>query len=212
MATTYEYTYEYDTADQGKPGKAATTTYSGSTTNRSANDPLANLQHDRIWHKLYDPSHQDKANHETEIQKMARRQDRKVIKIEAAYGSDRQTFIVKRNYDLRVRDVQEDASKAFKMPVDQIILYWKGRNICDTPNELLETLGIENNHQMRVCREDDPVQRNRRKELRSYTDYTNQQDPYGGGQTMYQQQQTNYPNQYPNYQSYNNDQYSTSPR
>jgi hypothetical protein len=56
---------------------------------------------------------------------MARRQDRKVIKIEAAYGSDRQTFIVKRNYDLRVRDVQEDAAKAFKIPTDQIVLYWK---------------------------------------------------------------------------------------
>jgi hypothetical protein len=56
---------------------------------------------------------------------MARRQDRKVLKIEAAYGSDRQTLIVKRNYDLRVCDLQEDAAKVFKMPVDQIILYWK---------------------------------------------------------------------------------------
>ncbi|CAF4729392.1 unnamed protein product, partial [Rotaria socialis] len=56
---------------------------------------------------------------------MARRQDRKVIKIEAAYGSDRQTFIVKRNYDLRVRDVQEDAATTFRIPIDQIILYWK---------------------------------------------------------------------------------------
>lgn len=57
--------------------------------------------------------------------KMARRQDRKVIKIEAAYGSDRQTFIVKRNSDLRVRDVQEDAASLFRIPIDQIILYWK---------------------------------------------------------------------------------------
>ena len=56
---------------------------------------------------------------------MARRPDRKVIKIEAAYGSDRQTIIVRRNQDLRVRDVQEDASKIFKMPTNQIILYWK---------------------------------------------------------------------------------------
>lgn len=62
---------------------------------------------------------------------MARRQDRKVIKIEAAYGSDRQTIIVKRNYDLRVRDVQEDASKVFKMPLDQIILYWKVNSSID---------------------------------------------------------------------------------
>ena len=60
---------------------------------------------------------------------MARRQDRKVIKIEAAYGSDRQTIIVKRNYDLHVRDVQEDASKVFKMPTEQIVLYWKVNQI-----------------------------------------------------------------------------------
>ena len=50
---------------------------------------------------------------------MARRQDRKVIKIEAAHGSDRQTFIIKRNYDLRVRDVQEDASKVCNMYLDK---------------------------------------------------------------------------------------------
>lgn len=56
---------------------------------------------------------------------MARRQDRKVIKIEAAYGSDRQTFIVKRNYELHVRDLQEDAAKAFKIPFEEIVLYWK---------------------------------------------------------------------------------------
>ena len=56
---------------------------------------------------------------------MARRQDRKVIKIEVAYGSDRQKLIVKRNYDLRVRDVQEDAARAFKIPIEQLILYWK---------------------------------------------------------------------------------------
>ena len=56
---------------------------------------------------------------------MARRQDRKVTKLEAAYGSDRQTFVVKRNHDLRVRDVQEDASKTFRIPIDQLILYWK---------------------------------------------------------------------------------------
>ncbi|CAF1156405.1 unnamed protein product [Adineta ricciae] len=115
--------------------------------------------------------------------KMARRQDRKVIKIEAAYGSDRQTLIVKRDYDLRVRDVQEDASKAFKMPLEQIILYWKGRNICNTPNELLETLGIENNHQMRVCREDDPAQQNRRRELLS------NQQPLSSNTSYNQQQQ-----------------------
>jgi len=59
------------------------------------------------------------------LKKMARRQDRKIIKLEAAYGSDRQTFIVKRDYDLHVRDVTDEAAKAFKIPADQLILFWK---------------------------------------------------------------------------------------
>ncbi|UJR35185.1 hypothetical protein I4U23_027952 [Adineta vaga] len=130
---------------------------------------------------------------------MARRQDRKVIKIEAGYGSDRQTMIIKRDYDLRVRDVQEDASKIFKMPVDQIILYWKGRNICNTPNELLESLGIENNHQMRVCREDDPAQQNRRRELLSNqpnNSFNQQQQPPPQMHNQFQQQQQQQQQQY----------------
>lgn len=155
---------------------------------------------------------------------MARRQDRKVIKIEAAYGSDRQTFIIKRNYDLRVRDVQEDAAKAFKIPTDQIILYWKvrktrtvfhrflpldcvfflqGRNICDTPNELLETLGIENNHTMRVCRKDDPNPSNKQSQVYNYPSTTN----------IYAPQSTYYPQQtYATYPTQYDQQYLTSPR
>jgi len=184
MGSTYEYVYEYEVPSNTRTQRttgATGTSYqqrsavqqpvyhqTASTFGRSNNmDPLVNLQHDRIWHKLYDPIGSDKASNETEAQKMARRQDRKVIKLEAAYGSDRQTFIVKRNHDLRVCDVQEDAAKVFKIPVDSLVLYWKGRNIVETPNELLEALGIENNHQMRVCRDDDPMQQNRRRELRA---------------------------------------------
>jgi hypothetical protein len=230
MGTTYEYNYDYEVTDSKKnnpnPGTRSTqrttgqqSNYAGSYAPRSSNmDPMVNLQHDRIWHKLYDPLNTDKSPHETE--KMARRQDRKVIKIEAAYGSDRQTIIVKRNYDLRVRDVQEDASKIFKMPADQIILYWKGRNICDTPNELLEGLGIENNHTMRVCREDDPAQQNRRKELRSHGAPDQQyppsndiykQQPYPQYQQQQQQPYSNYPTMYdPNQQQ--QQPFGTSPR
>ncbi|CAF2536498.1 unnamed protein product [Rotaria sp. Silwood2] len=141
--------------------------------------------------------------------KMARRQDRKVIKIEAAYGSDRQTFVVKRNYDLRVRDVQEEASKVFKMPLDQIILYWKGRNICDTPNELLEALGIENNHQMRVCRADDQAQQNRRRETRSFATSDQQ---YSSSNDLFQQQQQQQQQQfYPQYQQQQQQPYPNYP-
>lgn len=56
---------------------------------------------------------------------MARRQDRKVIKIEASHGSDRQTFIIKRNYDLRALDLLDDAAKIFKIPLDSLVVYWK---------------------------------------------------------------------------------------
>ncbi|CAF3838511.1 unnamed protein product [Rotaria sordida] len=231
MGSNYDYTYEYEVTDSNKhnrtsrhntgrqnqrtTGNQSNYATSHSTFGRSSNmDPLTNLQNDRIWNKLYDPSQIDKTAHENEIQKMARRQDRKVIKIEAAYGSDRQTFVVKRNYDLRVRDVQEDASKVFKMPLDQIILYWKGRNICDTPNELLETLGIENNHQMRVCREDDQAQQNRRRELRSFATSDQQ---YSSSNDIYQQQQLQqqfYPQQqqqqfYPQQQQQPNSNYPT---
>ncbi|CAF3375578.1 unnamed protein product [Rotaria sp. Silwood1] len=214
MGTTYDYTYEYEVTDKNRHhrttgGNAEHYTqravghqphYGVSLPHASRTDmmdSLANLQHDRIWHKLYDPLDMHKATHETEIQKMARRQDRKVIKIEAAYGSDRQTFIVKRNYDLRVRDVQEDAATTFRIPIDQLILYWKGRNICDTPNEFLETLGIENNHTMRVCRGDDPAQQNRQRELRSYATMDQQ---YSSSNDIYRQQQQQQQPYYPQYQ------------
>ena len=82
MGTTYEYTYEYEVTDSNKHGRsnagnytqrtAGTQSHYGSTVASSSRtnlmDPLANLQHDRIWHKLYDPLDVDKANHEVEIQ------------------------------------------------------------------------------------------------------------------------------------------------
>lgn len=85
MGTTYEYTYEYEVADSNKhPRNTAGNTGSQShrttgnhsnhgtshaTLNRPANmDPLVNLQHDRIWNKLYDPLNIDKGPGETEAQ------------------------------------------------------------------------------------------------------------------------------------------------
>jgi hypothetical protein len=86
MGTTYEYTYEYEVTDTNKqhrnPGSnlgsyAQRTTGQNQThygiaaahTNRTnMMDSLANLQHDRIWHKLYDPLNADKATHDAEIQ------------------------------------------------------------------------------------------------------------------------------------------------
>ena len=84
MGTTYEYTYEYEVTDANKHGRSNATAgnYSQRTAGLHSNygnalslpvrpnvtDPLANLQHDRIWHKLYDPLGAEKALQEVEIQ------------------------------------------------------------------------------------------------------------------------------------------------
>jgi hypothetical protein len=68
----------------------------------------------------------------------------------------------------------------------------------------LETLGIENNHTMRVCRSDDQAQRNRFRELRSYSDPSLNDITK---QTYYPQyQQQSYPT------VYDQPQYNISPR
>ena len=85
MGTTYEYTYEYEVTDTNKHHRNANDT-TGHYTQRSTGyptnngvaaahtsrsstmDALAALQHDRIWHKLYDPLELDRLNHDAEIQ------------------------------------------------------------------------------------------------------------------------------------------------
>jgi hypothetical protein len=84
MGTTYEYTYEYEVSDTNKRNRVNAT--GGNYTHRSTGhqsqyntivppsgrtnptDPLANLQNDRIWHKLYDPLDVGKATHDIEVQ------------------------------------------------------------------------------------------------------------------------------------------------
>ncbi len=85
MGTTYEYTYEYEVTDTNKHHRNTGDNYgnytqrtTGQQTNYGLNAPhtsrasgmdaLANLQHDRIWHKLYDPQELDKTAHEAQIQ------------------------------------------------------------------------------------------------------------------------------------------------
>ena len=77
---------------------------------------------------------------------MARRIDRKVIKLEAAHGSDRQYILVRRNEDLIVRDLMEEVQKIYKIPIEEQVIFHKGTNLCDFMNETLENLGIENNN------------------------------------------------------------------
>lgn len=77
MGTTYEYTYEYDVQDsknnrnsRNTGNRSQRTTHSNphAPLNRPGMDPLINLQHDRIWNKLYDPLNADKNSTETEAQ------------------------------------------------------------------------------------------------------------------------------------------------
>ena len=80
MGTTYDYVYEYDVTDSNRNNRSQKnptqsfqqSTYhppAASTFGRANNmDPLVNLQHDRIWTKLYDPQGADKVNNETEAQ------------------------------------------------------------------------------------------------------------------------------------------------
>ena len=80
MGTTYEYNYEYDVADNNKNRSHNETTghfpqrttqhgvTAAHTSRTNVLDSLAALQHDRIWHKLYDPLELDKTAHEAEIQ------------------------------------------------------------------------------------------------------------------------------------------------
>jgi hypothetical protein len=106
---------------------------------------------------------------------MARRMDRKVIKLEAAYGSERQFIIVKRNQDLIVRDVMEEVNRVFKIPMDVQTLFHKGSNLCDFMNDTLESLGVENNHPLRVCRDEELLNKSpRSKQSYMYGNNNNQ--------------------------------------
>jgi len=111
-------------------------------------------------------------------QQMARRMDRKVIKLEAAYGSERQFIVVKRNQDLIAKDIMEEVNRVFKIPMEEQVIFHKGSNICDFPNELIETLGIENNHPVRVCRDTELSKRSPRSKQRLNGNGT----PYGDPQ------------------------------
>lgn len=99
---------------------------------------------------------------------MARRMDRKVIKLEAAYGSERQFIVVTRSQDLVVRDLMEDVQKTFKIPMNEQVIFHKGTNLCDFPNETLEHLGVENNHPIRVTRDSElPLRTARSREIQA---------------------------------------------
>lgn len=73
----------------------------------------------------------------------------------------------------------------------------------------METLGIENNHTMRICRGDDTAQQIRQRELRTFVALDQQ---YPGPSDVYkQQQQPLQQQQQPYYPQYQQQVYSTYP-
>ena len=89
--------------------------------------------------------------------------DRKTVKLEAAFGSERQFIVVNRKQDLIVRDLMEEVQRVFKIPIDEQVIFHKGTNLCDFIHESLETLGVENNHTIRVTRDPDLPNRSPRR-------------------------------------------------
>lgn len=93
---------------------------------------------------------------------MAGRIDRRVIKLEVAFGSDRQAIVIKRDQDLIVNDIMQDIQKVFRIPMEEQVIFHMGKNICDFPNERLEVMAIENNHPIRVNQDSELPQRSPR--------------------------------------------------
>ena len=81
---------------------------------------------------------------------MSQRLDPRIIKLEFAHGSDRQHLVVKRDHELFVRDVMEEVANKYHIPLNELTISHKNKNICDYPNQSLESLGVENNHLVRV--------------------------------------------------------------
>ena len=57
---------------------------------------------------------------------MARRMDRKVIKLECAFGPERQPILVKRDHDLVVRDLMQEIQKTYRIPMEEQVVFHKG--------------------------------------------------------------------------------------
>ncbi len=109
---------------------------------------------------------------------MARRMDRKVIKLEAAHGSERQYILVRRNQDLVVRDLMEEVQKIFKIPIEEQVIFHKGNNLCDFMNDKLEALGIENNQAIRVTRDSELPKRSPRPQQQRQPQYAQPMQPF----------------------------------
>lgn len=68
MATTYDYNYDYESNESPRRNRAYHAPIVPPSSRSNPLDPLVNLQHDRIWSKLYDPNDIERLTHQTEIQ------------------------------------------------------------------------------------------------------------------------------------------------
>ena len=84
---------------------------------------------------------------------MSRRGANNIIKLEALFGADRQTIIIRRNQELVVRDIMEEVQNTFDIPIREQVIFHKGTNLTDHMDTRLEVLGIENNHKIKVNRD-----------------------------------------------------------
>ena len=87
------------------------------------------------------------------IKKKNNTMSRNIIKLGAAYGPDKQQIVVKRNQDLIVLDLMEDIQKQFRIPIEEQLIFHKGKNISNFSYETLEKLGVENLDHIKVLRD-----------------------------------------------------------
>ena len=61
--------------------------------------------------------------------------------------------MVKRDRDLTVFDLMQDLEKVYRIPVEEQLVFHKGKNICNYKYETLERLGVENLDQIKILRD-----------------------------------------------------------
>jgi hypothetical protein len=116
---------------------------------------------------------------------------RKLIKLGASYGPEKNQIVVKRNTDLIMLDLMEDIEKIFKIPIDEQLIFHKGTNISNFRYDTLEKLGVENLNHIKILRDDDLPNRSPRSPEPYYqaSNYFNPRNNNKGGfQTSYNAQ------------------------
>ena len=110
-----------------------------------------------------------------------------VLKIEIQHGSDRHPFILKgQNKTLTVLDLQKEIERVTSVPINDQRLYFKAKELNQTPQNTLKECQLENNHVVKLVGE--PSKSN----YSSFYGRTNHQQPNINSNSYLQQ----YPNQF----------------